>query len=108
MLEEVFYYFFAITGDLADLTNGTHANVETAVEVNGPPIQVKSFDNVTSESSDRNSWCKDRKASKCPRWKQKGYCTRSKFITYMWYNCFKTCFKCGAACRIIGGEPIDC
>ena len=89
--------FFVIKGDFADLTNETHVNDETAVQVNGHPIQVESFNNVTSESSDRNH-CQD-KSSRCPRWKKA--CTNPKYVSFMKRKCKKTCGYCEGTYRKI-------
>ena len=88
-----FYYSLKFKGDFADIT-GTQANDETAVQANGHPIQVKSFNNVTSESSDRNH-CQDRDKIRCPRLKKA--CTNPKYVSLMKRMCKKTCGYCPGA-----------
>ena len=77
-----------ITGDLADLTNAIQANDKVAVEIN--PIQAKSLNNVTSESSDRNQ-CQDSQPA-CPNWKWA--CTDPEWASEIQNICKKTCGSC--------------
>ena len=84
-----------ITGDLADLTNAIQANDKVAVEIN--PIQAKSLNNVTSESSDRNQ-CQDKYPSRCPGLKR--HCTNPKSISIMQKICKKTCGYCHTCAKI--------
>ena len=81
----------AITGELADLTNAIRINDQKAVEINGHLMQARSFNNVTSESSDRNQ-CQD-KQSGCPGW-AKWACTNNFYKNWMKKTCPKSCGYC--------------
>ena len=79
----------AITGTLAD---EIRINDQKAVlKINGHLIQAKSFNNVTSESSDRKQ-CQDKYPTDCPDiiWA----CTDSEWKNWMQNNCKKTCGYC--------------
>merc|ERR1711971_1338283 len=86
--------FLVLFGHSTDLTNAAPANDEIAVETNGHPtpgpIQAKSLDIVTSESSDRKQ-CQD-KASGCPTWTWA--CTNNQWKDWMAQTCPKTCGLC--------------
>merc|ERR1712172_341329 len=86
--------FLVLFGHSTDLTDAAPANDEIAVETNGHPtpgpIQAKSLDIVTSESSDRNQ-CQD-KASGCPTWTWA--CTNNQWKDWMAQTCPKTCGVC--------------
>ena len=65
-------------------------------DINGHPIQAKSLEIVTSESSDRNQ-CQD-KASGCPAWTW--HCTNGQWKDWMAQNCPKSCGLCsGTLCN---------
>merc|ERR1711971_1531337 len=87
--------FLVLFGHSTDLTNAAPANDEIAVETNGHPtpgpIQAKSLDIVTSESSDRNQ-CQD-KSSGCPGW-AKWACTNNFYKNWMKKTCPKSCGYC--------------
>jgi len=83
--------FLGLFGYSFDLTDAIQANEEIAVEINGHPIQAKSLDIVTSESSDRNQ-CQD-KASGCPGWAQWA-CTNNFYKNWMKKTCPKSCGYC--------------
>ena len=87
----LFLQFLVITGYSFDLTDAIQANEEIATEINGHPIQAKSLDIVTSESSDRNQ-CQD-KQSGCPGW-AKWACTNNFYKNWMKQNCPKSCKYC--------------
>jgi hypothetical protein len=87
----LFLQFLVITGYSFDLTDAIQANEEIATEINGHPIQAKSLDIVTSESSDRNQ-CQD-KASGCPGW-AKWACTNNFYKNWMKKTCPKSCGYC--------------
>ena len=80
----------AITGDWADLTNAIRINDQKAAEINGHLMQAKSFNNVTSESSDRNQ-CQDSQPA-CPNWKWA--CTDPEWASEIQNICKKTCGSC--------------
>merc|ERR1711971_527853 len=86
--------FLVLFGHSTDLTDAAPANDEIAVETNGHPtpgpVQAKSLDIVTSESSDRNQ-CQD-KASGCPTWTWA--CTNNQWKDWMAKTCPKTCGVC--------------
>ena len=85
-----------IIGYSADFADAIHANSEKTVEINGHPIQAKSLEIVTSESSDRNQ-CQD-KASGCPAWTW--YCTNNQWKDWMAQTCPKSCGLCsGTLCN---------